>query len=77
LFLAEFLYEISGQKWNIVTTLAEWRNVDRNYVQTIVKIAAEFPFFHRGQQVSIGCCHNSHIHLYGRSAANALEFAFL
>ena len=62
---------------DILAPLTQRRQLDFRELQAIVEISAEPSVGDRHFQVGIGRCHNAHIHLDRRAAADALEFLIL
>ena len=74
---AERLNEGIHQAGNILLTLAQRRDLQRNHIQAIVEVAAERAFFHRIQQIAVGSGDDAHVDLDGMGRADSHHFALL
>ena len=75
--LRELLGEMTNQQRNVVATLAQRRQQDREHVQAIEKVAAKLAVGDHLRQVSIRCRHQPHIHTHRARASQAFEFLLL
>ncbi len=73
----EFLQEKLGQQRDIVAPLAQRRQKDRDHVDAVVQVGAEFAPGHRLLEILVGGTDQPHIHLDGFVAAHPLELPFL
>src|SRR5258708_2863011 len=69
--------EMLGEICDVLATIAQWRNGERQYIQPVVKIRPEFSGGDRGAKRPIRSCDYAHIQRYRASAAQRIYFAFL
>src|SRR5437588_6696451 len=62
---------------NVLAALAQWRQRDRENIQTVVEVDAKFAPLHHLHQVTVCCRHQPNVHLVSTSAAQAFELLFL
>ena len=65
------------QERDVVTPPAQWRQVERDYVQAEIQVVAEQSAGHRLLQVDIGGGDDAHVHAVGARAAQPLELPLL
>src|SRR5271170_4619702 len=65
------------QIWDVFLALAQWRDIDGDNVQSIVKILAKGSLLERLAEIAIRGCDQAHIHLHRFRATQALELALL
>jgi len=69
--------EMARERQDVVTALAQWRDVDRDHDQAEVQVLAEPALRHLGPQVAVGSGHRTHVDLSLRVTADALDPALL
>src|SRR5580692_3153009 len=69
--------EMPHQSWNILDTLSQGRNVDREDFQTVVKVFAKRSLFDHGGQIPMRGCNQADVNLMRTVAAEPLEFLLL
>ncbi len=74
---AVFCQEEFTQQINVAVSFAEGRNLDRNDIQPVVKIAPEFFFIDTSQEVGIGRGDDPHINGNGVVTADTINLPFL
>src|ERR1700758_4406090 len=74
---SEHFDKIVHKGWNIFLASPKWRQRNREYVQSVVKIAAELISPHHLFETSVGRGHESYVYLMGAAAAEALELLLL
>jgi len=60
-----------------IPAFTQWRDADREDVETVVKVAAKLPLQDHFAQVAVGRGHHPNIHLSGLCAAQPLIFPLL
>jgi hypothetical protein len=75
--LRKFSNEVLYQKRNILGTLPQGREVDRNYIQPVVQVRAELFVRHKLPEILIGGCHHSYIDANRLAATQSFELLFL
>src|SRR6266478_1693078 len=68
---------MSHQQGNVPRAFAQGGHSQRENIQAIVKVGAEFPAVDHTGQIAARCPHDSYVHPLGLSAANAFKFLFL
>jgi len=68
---------MARERQDVVTALAQWRDVDRDHDQAEVQVLAEPALRHLGPQVAVGSGHRTHVDLSLRVTADALDPALL
>ena len=71
------LEEKLNQRRNVLATFPQWRQVNRNNIQTIIQVFAKPARFDLVEQVAVGRGDDPGVDLDGPDIAHALEFAFL
>src|SRR5882762_6283642 len=74
---AVLLDEVAGQQGNVLWAFAQRRDADREHVQAIVQVAAEFAILHHFFQVAIGGRYQPYIDLLRSVAAQPFKLTFL
>src|SRR5271166_735884 len=69
--------KIVGQKRNILRSLSQCRQCDRNNIQAMIKIAAKRPGLHCLEQTAVGCGDEANIDLHRTCSAHAFELPLL
>src|SRR5579862_10009272 len=73
----ELLDEVPHQQGNVFSPLAQRRDSNRKYVESIVQIGSKSLVFHHRFQVAIRCGYKAGIRPEGPCTAQAFELAFL
>ncbi len=58
---------------NVIATLAQWRNLDRENRQTKKEVPAELSLINRPAQVFVRGGDYAHVNLHGPSATDAID----
>src|SRR5882724_10783531 len=74
---AELLHEVADKKRDVLAAIAKRRNLNRENIQAIEKITAEFAFGDQAAQVRVGGGDHAGIHVNGAGSAEAFEFMLL
>ena len=74
---AEFLNEVTHKQRNIFATIAQCRNLNRENVQTIVKVAAKRAVRHQPTQIGVRRCNDANIHANRPRRAQPFELLLL
>src|SRR3954468_16002526 len=69
--------EMLHQQWNVFSSLAQARQLDRNDVQAVIKVLAESALFNSFFQGLVSRSEHAHVHVKGRVIAYSAYFAFL
>jgi hypothetical protein len=73
----KLLSEEVHQQRNVVSAFAQWRQRDREYVQTVKEITPELLFGYQLRQVSVGSSHDANVNRHRPRTAKPFEFLFL
>lgn len=57
------------QHWNVVAPVAQWRQLDREYIQAVKKIVAEFLVGNVLSQIAIGGGDDPYVHMQSPDSA--------
>ncbi len=63
--LGELIDEVTHQQGNVFRAVAQGRNVNRKYVQAIVKVAAKLPLKNHLFQIAMSRSHNPNVYFFG------------
>jgi CDI toxin RNase A-like protein len=74
---AEFLYEITDQQRHVFGAFAQCGNMNRENIDSIVEVAAEFAFGDQGGEVVVGGGDQAYIDTQSAIPTKALELLFL
>ena len=66
-----------GQRWDVVSSVTEWRAHERKNVQSIIQIGSESTPLDLRLEVAIRCRDNAHVHPACPALAHPFEFTFL
>ncbi|MNQ38035.1 hypothetical protein D3C85_515970 [compost metagenome] len=69
--------EVAGQQQYVFAALPQWRQGERDHVQTVVKILAKTPRLDLHQGIPVGGADEAHIHRLHLAAADPLQGAGL
>src|ERR1700722_5384110 len=69
--------EVPDQKGDVLQPLAEWRNLNGEYAEPIVEIAAKSAAFDHFAQIAVGSGHQTEIYSNRSGAAESLDFLLL
>src|SRR5215213_10326578 len=72
-----FLEEVVDQNRNVLASLAQRRHVNRQHVDTVIKIVAETPVSNHCPQVSVGGRNHSHVDVDLVCPTNTPDLPFL
>src|SRR6202034_2311689 len=73
----EFFEKMLDQERDVFAPVAQWRQIDVDDVQPVVKILAEFFLFHHLAEVGVGGRENSHVDLHYVVGAEGGKFLLL
>src|SRR5262245_8569007 len=69
--------EMSREQHDVVTTIAERRNLDRKHCQTKKQVAAKLTILNRALQIFIRRCNDANIYRNRRASTNSVnDFLF-
>ena len=74
---AEYVYEMQDQWTNVIPALSQGRYEDREHIQAIVKVAAEFVARDRVLQIAMSSGHKTDVGAVCTAASQALELLLL
>ena len=69
--------EVFSQEYDVVATLAQWRDMQFDGVDAIEEVLTECAFAYSRSQVGIGGGYDSHVHLFLLRRTNARCLPFL
>src|ERR1700733_12608743 len=73
----KLLNEKTDQERNVLSAVPQWRNADREHVQAIEQVAAEFAAGDHLFQIAVGCCDQPSVYPPRLRAAETFEFLLL
>src|ERR1700676_68141 len=77
IFLAVALKEMREESGNIFAAVAQWRQLQVDNVEAMIKIFTEAALANQGEQIDVGSGDDAHVHLDLLRAAEAHELALL
>ena len=69
--------EVLGERWNIAWPLAQRRDFEWKYIESIIQVVTKAAFSYPTRQVAIGRCDDAYIEGERGAATDALDFSFL
>src|SRR6185369_14264244 len=66
-----------NEEWNVFRTLAQWRHIDREHVQSVIQIAAKLLFLNHLLEIRIRCRNYANIHSQRARASESLKLVLL
>ena len=71
------LEKMLDQKWNILTAVAQSRQMDGNDIQSVREVLPERSFLHHEPKIGAGCRNNPHVDFDRSIAAESIKLPFL
>src|SRR5207244_4098788 len=75
--LAELLQEVRDEEGNVLATLAQRRQVDRQHVQAVEEVLAHYPVPHRSLQVAVRRGDETYVGLHIARVSHPTDLAHL
>src|SRR5580698_1037965 len=69
--------KVLDQNRHVGAVLAQWRHENRDYVEPVIQIFAEFALFYQFGEIGVGSHDHASVHANGFRAAEPLELALL